>query len=378
MNYPLFLAIFACLLSCELFSTDHQAAPPCSSESAGASAQELSECEELLRPYRDADAIDDSFLKDYEGKRLDLSSLTRVKTIPRFFLTHMNELQTFVFPPNVEDIEWNVLEQCIKLVSVDFSGLNKLRTISSVFLYGCTSLTSVDLSELVNLTRVGSFFLGNCTSLTSVNLSGLVNVKELPHGFLSKCTSLTSVDLSGLSVTKVDPFFLGSCTSLTSVNLSGLVNVTELSRGFLSKCTSLPSIDISMLKKLKGINSCILYEGTLKEIKIPSGNSVVINTLNFCPIIEKIIYQIDVSPDGTILYPDLTHRKQHINEFILPKLTRLEAIKLNQFQRAITLWKNFLRSCRFIVELNIDPLSDVETVDDGFLANCESLKTLKI
>ncbi|CAO5677201.1 MAG: hypothetical protein HEEMFOPI_00710 [Holosporales bacterium] len=499
MNYKMIFAIFACLMSCELFSADHHVDPLSSSEVAAASI----DLEEQLRPYRDARVLDFNFLKGYQGKELDLSSLTRVKKISNTCLFRTSDLERIIFPPNVEEIGKEVLFHCENLRFVDLSGLKALKTIDSFFLFscktltsvnlsgltrlerigkyflnqcsnltyvnlsdlpmltelpeeflfgcinltsvklsrltrlkrvgesflgrcksltsidisglpclkeigssflsgctsltsidlsglrnltklpdaflsGCTSLTSIDLSELPCLKEIGLSFLCGCTSLTSIDLSGLQNLTELPEGFLYGCTSLASVDLSMLHcLKKIGKNFLSQCNNLTSVDLSGLRNITELPEGFLLRCINLKEVDFSMLKKVVIIQCCILYENTIEHLIISSGCFGLFRVLRSCPRIPRITCELDVLDDGTILYPD-PGQYQVITEITQRYLRYSVTIKLDRLRPRKLLWKDFLRDCARVRNLNLAPLEHVKTITDGFLIGCRSLEELEI
>lgn len=167
----------------------------------------------------------------------------------------------------LEYIHRNAFNYCAGLESMNFTGCSKLKKIivssndlswyeetnlKNITLTGCSALTgiflsngimtSIDLSSCANLHEV---WLDFCRKLETINLTGC---NELTKIHIRGSLELKSIDLS--SCPKLSNFDFHLCCNLESVNITGCSELTSVRFCQGAKITS---IDLSQYKKLNKV-----------------------------------------------------------------------------------------------------------------------------
>jgi len=189
----------------------------------------------------------------------------------------------------LEYIHRDAFNYCAGLESMNFTGCSKLKKIiissndlswyketnlKNITLTGCSALTgiflsngimtSIDLSSCANLHEV---WLNDCHALETINLTGCNNLSKI---YINSSGRLESIDLS--SCPKLSELIFCLCGSLENVNITGCTELTSVTFCFGAKITSL---DLSQCKKLNKIH-CYVGE-SLKNVD-----------LSGCSALEKI------------------------------------------------------------------------------------------
>ena len=223
----------------------------------------------LLLEAEVATEIPDEFLQESALTRLDLSAVSVVTEIGRWFLYNCPQLTELDFSGlcNVTVIGDYFINAADLLHSINLSGFGSVTKIGRSFIT-CTALRTVDLSVFRSLTVIEGHFLGNCQYLTSVDLSGLSNVTEIGDCFLCNCSSLKRVCLSGLrSVVTIGSSFFMCCPLLQVVDgLSALSGVRSIGEYFFISCSELTRIDASGLSK----DALVVRRLLAKEVGLPT------------------------------------------------------------------------------------------------------------
>jgi len=167
----------------------------------------------------------------------------------------------------LEYIHRDAFNYCAGLESVNFTGCSKLKKIiicnndlggyeetnlKNITLTGCSALTeiflsngrmtSIDLSSCANLRE---FWLDFCRKLETINLTGC---NELTKINIRASLVLKSIDLS--SCPKLSDFKFDMCFDLESVNITGC---SELKSARFCMGGKITSIDLSQYKKLNKV-----------------------------------------------------------------------------------------------------------------------------
>ena len=168
-----------------------------------ASVKDLAENKEKANKYFE---LHPDVILDLKAPKYTMLSLVK-DDIPES-LQHLS----IVGGEHVTEIDNGFLKDCINLITIDLSSLEKVKTIGNDFLSSCTRLTTIDLRSLSNVTQIGDCFLYGCHSLTTIDLRYLSNVTTIGHSFLMDCLGLTTINLSYLSnVTTIGHYFLKNC-----------------------------------------------------------------------------------------------------------------------------------------------------------------------
>ncbi|ELP92902.1 hypothetical protein EIN_312740, partial [Entamoeba invadens IP1] len=180
---------------------------------------------------------------------------------------------TFAFSSS-KKYEYPILQNCLKLTSVD---LGDLTTLGIQMFSGCTSL---EMSKITNLEKVETF---GDYSLSGVKLGEytLDSTKKYGVGVFKDCTSLTQIDLNGM--TAIPNYFLANCGNLATVinsdnlttfgdySLSGTIlkhfvipENSVVGKGVFMNCRSLTKVSLGNLTTL----SVDLFKGCIKLITL--------------------------------------------------------------------------------------------------------------
>ena len=256
------------------------------------------------------------------------------------------------------------------LLSIEFCGVENVKSIGPDFVSYTSYLKSVDMSPFRSVTSVGSGFHSRCGYLVSVDLSSMSNLSHIdgrsfmfespavktitwnpkltitePDHFLGDCQSLTAIDLTPLrDVTATGAMFLYACRSLTTIDLSPLVNLTRVDRNFLSGCMSLTTIDLAVLRNIT---------------VTPSG------FLNGCTALKSV----DLSPLSNV---------KEIGGSFLQSCTALASVDLTALRNATTIGAYVMYHCTSLTSIDLTPFGNVTAIGPYFLADCTSLTTVDL
>ena len=163
--------------------------------------------------------------------------------------------------------------ECNSLKSIDFTGLNKLKTVGNEWIYKCKNLESIDFTGLINLKTVGGGWMEKCLSLENVNFRGLNKLKTVGDWWMSYCKNLEKIDFTGLSSLKgVGKYWMSDCKNLKNIDFTGLSSLKSIGNGLMSECENLESVDFTGLSSLESIGNGSMSECDLKRINIKTGN----------------------------------------------------------------------------------------------------------
>ena len=194
--------------------------------------------------------------------------------------SHMNKLETLIFPDCVTKIDYRACSDCLNLQTIQFgnslqeigdevfvnSGIisieipSSVNVISSSVFSDCRNLENVELNA--NIEKIPSYMFYNCSELETITLANSIN--SVGYAAFNNCKSLKSYtpfsnirniehysfQYSGLEevdLSKIVNFSnahraFGGCENLKKVILPE--NVTSVYSGLFSGCTSLKEINI--------------------------------------------------------------------------------------------------------------------------------------
>ena len=209
-----------------------------------------------------ANVLPEDFLQQHGNvQTIDLSHLTNITHIPKGFLdgcTSLTGLDLSPFGESISELPEGFLMNCTGLKTLDLSTLTKVTTLPEYFVSYCTSFTTLTL--MPNVTKLAANFLSDCTALTTLNLSPLSKLSELPEGFLKGCSGMKILDLSPLSnLREIPEVFLYGCLGLTTLDFRPLSKLRCLPKDFLTGCTGLTTLDLSPFARMATLPRLFLW-----------------------------------------------------------------------------------------------------------------------
>ena len=146
--------------------------------------------------------------------------------------------------------------KCNNLKSVDFIGLNSLKTVGDQWMYDCKNLESVDFRGLSSLESVGNGWISGstsiCNKLKSINFRGLNSLKTVGEGWLSG-PKLESINFSGLSSLESVGDWWFSCDNFKSLDFTGLSSLKTVGDWWMFHCDHLESVNFTGLSSLENV-----------------------------------------------------------------------------------------------------------------------------
>ena len=263
---------------------------------------------------RNLENIDEDTFKDHRHiKEIDFSKVTRLKEIPSYLFSKLDDITTLVipegvtrigdqafykcknltkivFPSTIEEIECVFIEDCNNLSEIDMSKVHLLKEIPENFFCYLDNLSSFVIPEGVtkiegkafhhckNLTKIvfpstvediECVFIEECRNLFEIDMSKVHLLKEIPENFLSFLDYLSSFVIPE-GVTKIESKAFCHCKNLTKIVIPSTVE--EIEGGFIEECRNLSEIDMSKAHLLKEIDDNFLGSNNrVKEFIIPEG-----------------------------------------------------------------------------------------------------------
>lgn len=132
------------------------------------------------------------------------------------------------FSSELTSIGNEAFANCADLVTVDFSGCNKLENIGIEAFYKCPALESINFSDCTSVKKIERQNFMGCYSLKELDFSECTSLEEIgAHSFLG-CHSLTNVKLPA-SLKTLGFSSFRSCSALTNiiVDVNNVNFVTE-------------------------------------------------------------------------------------------------------------------------------------------------------
>lgn len=191
---------------------------------------------------------------------------TSITEIPSYAFQSCTKLAKIKFPPNIVSIG-SYAFYGTKLVSIDFSELKLLTTLSGNAFYSCKSLEEVRFNE--SLTTILDNCFAYCEKLRNVSFPN--NLQTIGVGAFRGCDSFDSATIPD-SVTSVDIAAFEECLNLKTVHIGK--NTSIVGRVFTG-CPSLENITVSeensqiCSDELNGVFSkdkTVLYVGGVNTI----------------------------------------------------------------------------------------------------------------
>ena len=263
---------------------------------------------------RNLENIDEDTFKYHRHiKEIDFSKVTRLKEIPSYLFSKLDDITTLVipegvtrigdqafykcknltkivFPSTIEEIECVFIEDCNNLSEIDMSKVHLLKEIPENFLCYLDNLSSFVIPEGVtkiegkafhhckNLTKIvfpstvediECVFIEECRNLFEIDMSKVHLLKEIPENFLSFLDYLSSFVIPE-GVTKIESKAFCHCKNLTKIVIPSTVE--EIEGGFIEECRNLSEIDMSKVHLLKEIDDNFLGSNNrVKEFIVPEG-----------------------------------------------------------------------------------------------------------
>jgi len=280
-----------------------------------------------------------------------------------------------IIPNSVTIIANDAFQYCIGMASITIP--NSVTSIGDNAFYGCTGLTSINIPNSV--TSIGSSAFSNCSSLTSIvvgsgntvydsrnNCNAIIktstntlivgckntiipnSVTSIGSSAFSGCSGLTSVTIPN-SVTSIGSSAFSGCSGLTSVTIPN--SVTSIGYGTFSGCSGLTSVTIPNSVTSIGIYA-FQYCSALTSVTIPNSvTSIGSHAFYYCSALTSIISEIQ---DPFIIAVTVFSGTSENAVLMVPAGTKSK-------YEATNFWNKFTN----IVEMDLTPVDDGETVDFG-------------
>lgn len=267
----------------------------------------------------------------------DLSSITfeagsKLKTIGKYGLAHLDGLTTLSLPEGVETIGERAIEgndlftqftipgtvtEIGDYAFYNMKGLTKIvipasvKTLGTYVFNGCSELVTVELAQGYNITAFPNYFFYNCSKLENVIVTGDTmtpgkvvipsNITTLGSNVFYGCKALTSVTIPN-TVTSIGANLFQNCTALTELDLSALsANITELPASFVRGCTKLTALAIPAHITSFG-TYCFAQTGFV-AFTIPSGVTALPNYLfQNCSSLKEVVFHSQVTTLGSYVF----------------------------------------------------------------------------
>ena len=192
---------------------------------------------------RNLENIDEDTFKYHRHiKEIDFSKVTRLKEIPSYLFSKLDDITTLVIPEGVTRIGDQAFYKCKNLTKIVFP--STIEEIECVFIEDCNNLSEIDMSKVHLL-------------------------KEIPENFLCYLDNLSSFVIPE-GVTKIESKAFCHCKNLTKIVIPSTVE--EIEGGFIEECRNLSEIDMSKVHLLKEIDDNFLGSNNrVKEFIVPEG-----------------------------------------------------------------------------------------------------------
>ena len=234
-----------------------------------------------------------------------------------------------------------------RLISVDFSGCDKLEYIHRDAFNYCAGLESMNFTGCSKLKKIiigsNDFSWYEETNLKNITLTGCSAVTKVA---LSN-VPMTSIDLS--SCANLHEVWLDFCRKLETINLTGCNELTKIHiRGSLE----LKSIDLSSCPKLSDFNFCLCYD--LESVNITGCSEL--KSATFCN--GASVKNLDLSA-----FKKLEQFTCHVGE-------SLESVDLSGCIALKRLWEYTFENCKN-AEVKLGKW--IEKIDELALVNCKKV-----
>ncbi len=219
---------------------------------------------------------------------------------------------------------------------------NTVSSIGNEAFEGCHGLTSIIIPNSV--TSIGAIAFNECIGLTTVNIPNSVTSIGL-WAFID-CTGLTAVTIPN-SVTSIDIGAFNNCCSLTTVTIPE--SITSINNGVFDGCSSLSSVTIPESVTSIGWGA---FRGcsALISITIPSSvTSIGSQAFDSCSGLTEIRSMIE----------EPFEINENVFQYRYTSATLYVPAGTKEKYEATPAWNLFEN----IVEMNIEPVEDGETVD---------------
>ena len=192
---------------------------------------------------RNLENIDEDTFKYHRHiKEIDFSKVTRLKEIPSYLFSKLDDITTLVIPEGVTRIGDQAFYKCKNLTKIVFP--STIEEIECVFIEDCNNLSEIDMSKVHLL-------------------------KEIPENFLCYLDNLSSFVIPE-GVTKIEGKAFHHCKNLTKIVFPSTVEDIECV--FIEECRNLSEIDMSKVHLLKEIDDNFLGSNNrVKEFIVPEG-----------------------------------------------------------------------------------------------------------
>lgn len=204
-------------------------------------------------------------------------------------------------PPSIKEMGYGVFVGS-KIESIDFSKVNRLKSIPEATFAQCGNIKNVVLPA--SLKDLGEKEAFSESSIESVDFSGVTHLRVLPSGTFYKCHNLKNINLPDcIKVIDSDVFLF--CEDLTNITMpASLVEVGE--HFFVGEHTALKHIDFSKVSSLEVIPSEFIQCDSIKMITIPMGVKTIEDSAFFNMIkLEKMFLPPTLEHFGTFGYSDI-------------------------------------------------------------------------
>ena len=239
-----------------------------------------------------------------------------------------------------------LVDSAVKNVSIP-ECITKIR--DNAFIH--TDIESVTIPFSVK--KMGSGIFWNCKVLSSIQLDCII--EKLPNSIFANCSSLTSFDVPEyIKVIELGAFY--GCTNLHTINLNKGLKIIE-SRAF-EKCTNLVSLNIpeSIEKIGEGFGSCFKDCKNLKDIIYDAREAEITG-------LPQGMNKLTIGPHVNNLPRNILYNNSVIEALIIS----------NNVQR---IEKGCINYCPNLKEISITSKDVV--IEDGWIRNCKSLRTIRI
>ena len=212
-----------------------------------------------------------------------------------------------------------------------------------------------------------------------VELRGFEDVSTLGQGFLEGFPALLEVDLTPLSgVTMIGGSFMRGNSQLQRIDLAPFSNVVSIGDRFMEGCKGVQRLDLSPLAKVTAVGSHFLSRtgGVIGRsfAQMVSLTFVSSNLFDHTTSLTTVDLTF-ITKQGETAFP--RHGPTVTPEHMLSHCSGLQAINLSPLADITTIQDGFLAHTS-LRSINLAPLVSIEIIGHDFLEGCDKLTSIDL
>ncbi|MEG2158540.1 MAG: leucine-rich repeat protein, partial [Clostridia bacterium] len=312
---------------------------------------------------------DITILSQIRGKGNDICTVT---SIDEQAFKGCSRIRSIIIPNSVTDIGADAFYGCASLATATINNGSPLSIIRSDLFQNCYALESIFIPK--GVTDISEFAFFGCKSLKSIVFEAGSQLVVVQRYAFSQCENLANFVLP-TSVEYIEEQAFSGCKSITEIFIP--ISTLHIGNSAFARCINLLKIDVDINNPnytCGGANDVLYSRDLTKILQYALGRKNEMYTVNTW---VRSVCEGAFESSQFLKRVIITENVTSIGARAFKHCEKLERVNFDQGCKALTdIGQNAFEFCIALKDITLP--SNLKSISDGLLFNCELLKTVVI